>query len=159
VTHDHALVLGGIHIGKLLAILHGWTDPDWASSIDTQKSVSGYTFSLGGGVISWNSKKQAAIATLSCETKYVAVGHSMKDALWLRNLLKELGYQQHNAMIINGNNIGAISLTKDAVFHARSKHIDIQHHFIQEHVGLRDVTFIYILSAKNTADLFTKALP
>jgi hypothetical protein len=117
-------------------------DSDWASCIDMCKSVSGYAFSLGGGVILWSSKKQATVATSSCKAEYVAAGHSMNDVLWLRSFLKELGYPQHEVTIIKGDNIGAMSLTKDAVFHAQTKHINIQHHFIRERVELNDVFFI-----------------
>ena len=77
-TRNQTLVLGGPEIN-----LTGWVDSDWGACTDTRRSVSGYTFSLGSGLISWSSKKQATVATSSTEAEYVASCHGVKEAVWI----------------------------------------------------------------------------
>ena len=82
-TWHHCLVLGGGKTTKLTR----YTDADWANDPDRRRSISGYLFSLDGGVISWNSRKQQTIAASSCEAEYMAASHGTKEALWLWSLL------------------------------------------------------------------------
>jgi hypothetical protein len=85
--------------------------------------------------------------------------HGTKEAIWLRTLLKLIGYPQTNPTIIYCDNNGLNGLTWDPSFHAQSKHIDIQHHYVCKHVEAGDVTFLHILTQENPADALTKALP
>jgi len=71
-------------------VLKGYADADWASDKNDRKSTSGYVFMLGGGITSWSSKKQSAVALSSTEAEYIAGGHAAKEAVWLRRLLSEL---------------------------------------------------------------------
>jgi hypothetical protein len=96
----------------------GYTDSDWANDPDRRRSISGYLFTLGGGVISWSSKKQQMVAASSCKAEYMATSHCAKEALWLRSLLGCLGLPQTKATILFCNNLGTITLTKDVSFHA-----------------------------------------
>jgi hypothetical protein len=153
-TKELKLILGG----KSPPTLLGYTDADWASNVDDRKSTSGYAFSLGGGAISWSSKKQGTVAGSSCEAEYVAADHSTKEALWLRTLLRLLGYEQKHATTIHCDNQGAIALTKDPNFHARTKHIDVKHHFVRDTVEAGEVKFEYIPTSEMTADILTKGL-
>jgi len=124
-TRDRALILGGPEI-----TLTGWVDSDWGACTDLRCSISGYTFSLGSGLISWSSKKQPIVATSSTEAEYIASCHGVKEAIWLRNLLQLLGFRQTTASCIHCDNVGSNILTWDPSFHARMKHIDIQHHYV-----------------------------
>lgn len=153
-TRDYGLVLGG----KRNIRLTRYTDADWANDPDRRRSISGYLFSLGGGVISWSSQKQQTVATSSCEAKYMAASYCTKEALWLRNLLEHLGIAQRNPTTIYCDNQGAISLTKDASLHSRSKHIDVAHHFVRERVETNQVTFEYVPTHRMPADALTKPL-
>ncbi|HEV7737932.1 MAG TPA: Ty1/Copia family ribonuclease HI [Chlamydiales bacterium] len=98
--------------------------------------------------------------TLSCSIVLnIAADYASKEATWLRNLLKEIGYTQDKATNIFCDNTGAIALTKDASYHARTKHIDIKHHFVREKVESREIKFEYIPTGDMVADILTKALP
>jgi hypothetical protein len=152
-TRDVELVLGGKEIS-----LSGWVDSDWASDRGDRRSIAGYMYSLGGGPISWSSKKQPTVATSSVEAEYMACAYGIKEALWLRSLLKLMGFEQKTATSILCDNMGAIILTKDPTFHARTKHIDVAHHFIRERVAHGEVSFTHVPTRENSADILTKAL-
>lgn len=155
-TQNHCLVLGG---GKTIE-LTGYTDADWANDPDRRRSISGYLFGLGSGMISWSSRKQQTVAASSCEAEYMAASHCTKEALWLRNLLQCLGMARPDAtVLLHCDNQGSISLTKDASLHARSKHIDVAHHFVRERVEMNQVMFEYLPTHLMPADALTKAVP
>jgi len=147
-------VLGGPDIR-----LTGWVDSDWGACTDTHRSISGYAFSLGSGLVSWSSKKQPTVAMSSTEAEYIASCHGAKEAVWLRSLLKSLGHAQDRASCIHCDNVGSNILTRDPSFHARSKHIDIQHHYVRERVEAGDIHYAYIPTHDNIADCLTKSLP
>jgi hypothetical protein len=113
---------------------------------------------MGKGAVSWSSKKQYIIALSSTEAEYIAQTHAAKEALWLRSFLKEICGLQDAPLTINCNNQGAIALSKDNKFHARTKHIDIQYHFIREAIEDKKIQVIYIPTDNNVSDIFTKAL-
>ena len=92
------------------------------------------------------------------QLRHVASCHATKEAIWLQKLLDLLGRPQPTT-IIHSDNTGSISLTKDATFHARSKHIDVQFHYILEHVAAKEVLFKYLPTTDMPADIMTKALP
>ena len=154
-TKSHCLVLGG-RSSKIT--LHGSADSDFASDIDTRKSVSGYAFFIGQGAISWSSKKQATVATSSCEAEYISACHAAKEGIWLQNLLNLLGYEQEKPTSMQSDNMGTITIIKDPSFHARSKHIDIQHHYVRERVESKELEFIYTPTSDTIADVLTKPL-
>jgi len=138
--------------------LMGFSDANWGGDVDTRKSTTGYIFFLSGGVISWSSKRQATVALSSTEAEYMALTHTTKEAIWLRTLLAELGFNQNTTTIYEDNQ-SCMALAKNPVHHARTKHIDIQHHFVREKVELNDIELIYISSEDMVADALTKSLP
>jgi hypothetical protein len=88
---------------------------------------------MGSGAIFWSSKRQPTIALSMTQAKYMASMQATKEAIWVTQLMKELGYMKRmKAMVIRCDNKGVISLTKNPTQHARTKHIDVQHHFVQE---------------------------
>jgi hypothetical protein len=135
-----------------------YTDSDWANDPNRRRSISGYLFTLGSGVISWSSKKQQTVAASSCEAEYMVMSHCAKEALWLRNLLSCLGLPQNKATTLFCDIMGTITLTKDASFHARSKHIDVAHHFVREQVEMNQNIFKYLPTHLMPADALTKPL-
>lgn len=139
-------------------ILEGYSDADWGAGED-RKSISGYVFTLGGGAISWSSKKQATTALSTTEAEYIALVQSAKESIWIQGLLQELGYTAVNSNIIYGDNQGSIALANNPEYHARTKHIDIQYHFIRECVQNNKVALKYCPTADMVADGMTKALP
>ena len=109
-----------------------FTDSDWAGCLDGRKSTSGNVFSLGSGVVTWSSKKQETVALSSSEAEYVAASSAIRQVLWLRKLLVDLNHEQMGATEIFCDNRSTIAMAKNPVFHGRTKHIDVQHHFIRQ---------------------------
>ncbi len=129
-TVDYGITLGRSDINTTRLI--GWCNPDWACNLDDRKLITGFTFFLGIGTMCYSSKKQTSVALSTAEAKYMGTGVAAKEALWLRTLLKELGYSQQGPTVIHNDNQASISISKDPAHHLHSKHIDIQHHFIRE---------------------------
>lgn len=126
-TIDHKLVFCGP-----LEALMGYTDADWGGDYDTRRSTSGYVFSLGSRTISWSAKRQPVVSLSTCEVEYIGQTQAAKEAIWLGQLMSEIDPTDlTNATTIYGDNQGAIALTKNPAFHARTKHFDIQTHFIR----------------------------
>ncbi len=137
----------------------GYCDADWADDLEDRRSTTGFVFMMGGGATSWSSKRQLTIA-LSTTEVYMASTQATKEAIWMTKLMKELGYmKEKKAMAIRCNNQGAISLTNNPTQHARTKHIDVQHHFVRDRVENGEVTFKYCSMEEMVADVLTKALP
>ncbi|XP_074271853.1 secreted RxLR effector protein 161-like [Silene latifolia] len=138
--------------------LVGYIDSDWVGSLDDRKSTSGSIFTLGSGAITWSSKKQDTIALSSNEAEYVASGAAGRQAIWLRKLLADLGNEQRQATVLWCDNKFAIAMTKNPAYHARTKHIEIQHHFIRGLVSEGKVELKFCGTTDQNADLFTKSL-
>ena len=122
-TIDVKLCLSGFDI-----VLSGYCDADYAGDMDDRKSTTGSMFKVGSGAVSWNSKRQQT----TVEVGYMATSHATKEAIWLRLLTADVGCAQREATTIMCDNQGNISLTKNPTHHSRTKHIDVQYHFIRE---------------------------
>jgi hypothetical protein len=152
------LVLGGDP--DTAQCLVAYSDSNWAEDLDDRRSTSGYAIRLGTATVSWSTKKQTTVATSSTEAEYMAAHHCSKQVVWLRNLLTELGTtaaESPTRMYLD--NRGAIDIAKDPKHHQRTKHIDVQHHYIRERVALKILDIEHIPSCDMLADGFTKALP
>ncbi|KAI0523161.1 hypothetical protein KFK09_005553 [Dendrobium nobile] len=144
-----------IQIGDLS--LRTYTDADWASDTSDRKFISGYCTFLGSTPISWTVKKQVTVAKSSTEAEYRALSVATSDVIWIRRLLDEVGIPQHNPTTIHCDNISAMALAKNPVFHARTKHIEIDYHFIRQHLNSGEIQLSYIASTDNISDIFTKS--
>jgi hypothetical protein len=140
-------------------ILYGYSDSDWEGDQDEIKSTTGHVFFLWSTAFTWTSKKQNIIVFSSCEAEYMAAAFGACEAVWLRNILKELDHPQLKSTIIYVDNKSAIQLAKNRVMHGRSKHIEIRFHFLREQVKQKVVTLKYCSTKEQIADIFTKALP
>lgn len=139
--------------------LLGYVDADWAGCPDTRRSTTGYIFTLAGGPISWSSTAQRVVAQSTCEAEYMALGDAVKEAVWIKNFINDLNVSiQFDSIPIHVDNEAAIRLSKNPEFHQRSKHIDLRHHFIREHVQDGTITIRWISGKDNPADMLTKAL-
>jgi len=113
--------------------------PSHDSNVDSRYSVGGFVFDVARGCVSWSSKKQVSVATSSVEAEYMASANATKEAVWLRTLLKKVGYPQSQATIVHANNQGTTALAQNPIFHSRAKHIDIRFHFIRECIERNEI--------------------
>jgi len=150
--------LGIEYSGKEGLVLKVFVDADWGAS-ENRRSIGGYIVIFAGGAISWSCKKQGSVALSSTEAEYMALIQALKENIWLQRLLKELGRQAENARTIYEDNQGAIALANNPEYHARTKHIDIQYHFVRECVENGDIKLEYCPTADMVADALTKVLP
>jgi hypothetical protein len=140
------------------AVLHGYSDSDWAANIDTRRSTTGYVFFLCGGPVSWRSKVQQTVALSSTEAEYMALTSSAQEAMSLRMLCKDFHVDVDDAVLLYEDNQGAIAMSINPVMHSTAKHISIKQHFIREKVQNGDVRLEYISTVDMIADALTKAL-
>lgn len=137
--------------------LTGYCDADWAGDIDNRKSTTGYLFTLNGGAITWNTRRQPTIALSTTEAEFMSMVCATQEALWLKQLLSELFTSYDLVVKIFCDNKGAIQLAKNNAFSARSKHIDIKHKFIHEKINENQVEIEYLATEEMPADILTKA--
>ena len=138
-------------------LLYGYSDSDWAGDA-TRKSTSGYCFKYGNSLISWRSKLQQSTALSSTEAEYMAVCFAVREAIWLRKLLLELGYANHSPTPIYEDNVGCISLSENWRADQRTKHIEVQYHFTREQVEAKRVKLEAMSTKDMLADGMTKSL-
>ena len=124
---DWALVYG-----TKVKALEGFTDADSATQ-EHRHAITGYTFLIDRGAVSWSSKKQEIIMLSTTESEYVATTHATKETIWLRQFIGEVFQPLTNPILLYSDSQAAIALTRDRSYHARTKHFDIQYHFIRHH--------------------------
>eukprot|EP00253_Pinus_taeda_P004589 PITA_04589 len=139
-------------------LLVGFTDSDWAGDPDDRKSTVGYVFTLGSGPITWACKKKGAIYLSSAEAEYRGVVEASKEALWLRQILSEFGFQQQHLTTLWCDNQSVIQLCENPIQHQRSKHIELHMHFIRKLIHDHVLQVQYCSTYDQVADIFTKAL-
>ncbi|CAM8975505.1 unnamed protein product [Rhodiola kirilowii] len=154
-TIDHGLELHRTSPTSLIA----YTDADWAGCPDTRKSTSGFCIFLGDNLVSWSSKRQQTVSRSSAEAEYRAVANAVAESCWLRQLLSELHQLPRQATIVFCDNISAVYLSTNPVQHQRTKHVEIDLHFVRERVALGEVRVLHVPTSSQFADIFTKGLP
>jgi hypothetical protein len=136
--------------------LKAWSDANCGGE-EGRESVSGFVFTIAGGAVSYLSKKQRSVA-LSTESEYMALLHALKEQIWLLRFFREIGYDISNQNIIYTDNQGAIALAHNPEHHARTKHVDIQYHFVRNCVEDGTTRLEYCPTEDMVADGLTKAL-
>ena len=137
--------------------LVGYSDSDWAGDCVERKSTSGGCQFLGRSLVSWSSKKQNCVSLSSTEAEYVAAASCCAQLLWMRQTLKDYGVTCDKVPLLCDNQ-SAIKISLNPVQHSKTKHIDIRHHFIREHIKLGDIEVHFIHTEEQLADIFTKPL-
>ena len=137
--------------------LLGYSDMDYAGCKLDRKSTSGTCQFLGDKLISWSSKKQNSVALSTAEVEYISIGNCCAQILWLKQQLDDYGINCKNVPI-KCDNTSAINLTKNPVQHSRTKHIEIRHHFIRDHVNIGNINIDFVPTERQLADIFTKPL-
>ena len=138
-------------------ILEGYTDADMAGDLDGRKSTSGFLYTFAGGVISWQSRLQKCVALSTTEAEYIAAGEAGKEMLWLKRFLQELGIKQKDYKV-HCDSQSALDLSKNSMYHSRTKHIDIRYHWIREIIDKQLLKLVKIHTKENPADMLTKAV-
>ncbi|KAI4332282.1 hypothetical protein L6164_017205 [Bauhinia variegata] len=137
--------------------LVAYTDSDHAGCLVDRKSTSGGCQFLGNSLVSWQCKKQASVSISTAESEYIAAGQCCAQVLWMKQQLKDYGII-HKCTPILCDNTSAINIAKNPVQHSITKHIDIKHHFLRDHVLKKDVELHLICTDEQVADIFTKPL-
>eukprot|EP00253_Pinus_taeda_P032236 PITA_32236 len=165
VTAKHVLryLHGTINLGMRYDFgnirLHGYIDTNWAANVVDRKSTFGCYFNMGSAMVSWMSWKQKSVALSTAKAMYIAASLAICEAIWLRKLFRELFEQVLDTIVIYCDNKSGIRLSKNHVFHDKSKHIEIRYHFIRDIVQRGVMRLLHISINAQIADILTKALP
>lgn len=138
--------------------LSSYTDSDWVGSAVDQKSTSGYCFSMGFEMISQYSRKQSFVALSTAKVEYIVASDVGKEAIWLHKLLAGLFGDVLEMTTIQCDNQSCVKLSENPVFHDRSKHIEMQYHYLRDMVQKGSILLQYIQTKEQIADVFTKPL-
>lgn len=133
-------------------------DSDWVGSYDDRRSTTGFCFFLGSNLINWYVKKQHTVARSSTEAEYRSLESTAAEMSWLCQLFRDLHQPIPTCPTVWIDNISAMSLAMNPVFHARTKHIEVDYHFVRELVTRKLLNLQYVHTMDQVADIFTKAL-
>lgn len=136
----------------------GFSDADWATSIDDRKSMAGQCVFLGETLVSWSSRKQKVVSRSSTESEYRALADLASEVAWTRSLLAELKLPLTRKPILWCDNLSAKALASNPVMHARSKHIEIDVHYVRDQVLQNEIFIAYVPTIDQIADCLTKSL-
>ena len=137
-------------------ILRAYADADWAGDLSDRKSTSGFCIFLGDSLVSWKSKKQSVVARSTAEAEYRAMAHATSEIVWLRWLLSDMGVTYSSPTPLYCDNKSVIQIAHNSVFHERTKHIEIDCHFVRQHLQSGTIALPFVSTTLQLTDFFTK---
>ncbi|GKB18506.1 zinc finger, CCHC-type containing protein [Tanacetum coccineum] len=154
-TMDYRLTYTGYPL-----VLEGYTDASWISNTEDNSSTSGWVFLLGGGAISWASKKQTCITGSTMESEFVALAAAGKEAEWLKNLLLEipLWFKPIAPISIRCDSAATLVKAYSQMYNGKSKHLDVRHSMIRELITNGVISIEFVRYQQNLADHLTNGL-
>ncbi|KAG8473076.1 hypothetical protein CXB51_035013 [Gossypium anomalum] len=136
----------------------GYVNADFAGDLDRRRSLTDYVFTIGGCAISWKATLQTTVTLSTTEAEYMVIIEACKAAIWLKGLFSELNEALQISTVFCDSQ-SAIFLTKNQMFHERTKHIDVRYHFVRDIITRGDIFVRKISTHENPADMMTKSLP
>ncbi|CAL8146951.1 unnamed protein product [Prunus armeniaca] len=137
--------------------LEGYIDANYEGNITDRRSTSSY-FTFGGNLVTWHNKKQNVVSRFSVEFEYRRIGQGVCEILWLRWLLAEIGFRLNAATKLHCNNQSAFEIANNLVQHDRTKHVEVDWHFIKEKLEHKLIFIPFVHSSEQLADMLTHAV-
>ncbi|GKA43532.1 hypothetical protein Tco_0736256 [Tanacetum coccineum] len=143
------------------SVLEGYTDASWITDQEDYASTSGWIFTLGGGAVSWGSKKQSCLTDSTMAAEFVALASCCKEAEWLRDLLINIPLwpKPMPPISVHCDSQSTLSRAYNQVYNGKSRHIGLRHRQVNQLINDGVITVSFLRSSKNLADPFTKGLP
>ncbi|RVW90101.1 Retrovirus-related Pol polyprotein from transposon TNT 1-94 [Vitis vinifera] len=149
-----------LQYSKFPAIIEGYSDASWISSVRDNLSTTGWVFTLGGGIVSWGSKKQTCISHSTMEAEFIALAATGKEAEWLRDLMMDIPFTANNVstVSIHCDSQATLARAYSGVYNGKSRHISIRHEYVRQLIQNGIISISFVRSSGNLADPFTKPL-
>ncbi|KAM2666633.1 hypothetical protein EV2_018442 [Malus domestica] len=138
-------------------ILTAYSDADYVDDPDDRRSTGGYCIYIGSNLVSWSSKKQGGVSRSSTEAEYRQLAYTAAAISWFRKLFRDLCLPL-SCPTVHCDNISTISLASNPVFHARTRHVEVDYHFVREKVVCNELRVLFLSTHDQIADIFTKGL-
>ncbi|RVW45273.1 Retrovirus-related Pol polyprotein from transposon TNT 1-94 [Vitis vinifera] len=149
-----------LQYSKFPAIIEGYSDASWISSVGDNLSTTGWVFTLGGGAVSWGSKKQTCISHSTMEAEFIALAATGKEAEWLRDLMMDIPFTANNVstVSIHCDSQATLARAYSGVYNGKSRHISIRHEYVRQLIQNGIISISFVRSSGNLADPFTNLL-
>ena len=155
-TMDYGIIFTGNP-----SVLEGFSDASWISNEDDHSSTTGWIFMLGGGAISWGSKKQTCITNSTMESEFVALASACREGEWLKDLLYEIPLwpKPMSPISIHCDSAATLAKAYSQIYNGKSRHIGLRHSSVRQLITDGVITIDFVRSCENLADPLTKGLP